>query len=116
LLDTSESRTDCYLTRPEVAICTIAGFSTGLDFSKQCFTVPCTHRDQGFRFSSHSWKWAEAPEFQRIYNLCSLLVFTSHPCPLPRTQKMTGSRPCPRERNNSYGCGCQHFSGSRRGQ
>ena len=113
---TSDARKRLFLTRPAVAICTIAGSSAGLDFSKPSFTVPCTHQDQGFRFSSHLSKAAEGSEFQRSYDLSSLLLLTSHPCPLLRTQKMTGSRPCPRIRDNSHGCGCQHFNGSRRGQ
>ena len=93
---------DCYLTRSEVAICTIAGFSTGLDLASDPY---CTMHPSGSRCSIFIAlvKRSRGSGVQRRYDLCSLLLLTSHPCPLLRTQKMTGSRPCPRERDNSHG-------------
>jgi hypothetical protein len=106
---------DCYLTRSEVAICTIAGFSTGLDLASDPY---CTMHPSGSRCSIFIAlvKRSRGSGVQRRYDLCSLLLLTSHPCPLLRTQKMTGSKPCPRVRDNSHGFRYQHFNGSRRGQ
>jgi hypothetical protein len=97
LLNTSGSRKTCYLTRPEVAICTIAGFSTGSDSASDALLY---HAPIGIKvFDFHRTRENE----QRIKRSkqstvsSSRLVFTSHPCPLLRIQKMTGSRPCPGE-------------------
>jgi hypothetical protein len=87
-------------------------------FGFQQAMLYCTMHPSGSRGSIFIAlvKMSRGSESQRSHGPCSLLVFTSHPCPLLRTQKMTGSRPCPKVRDNSHGCGGQHFDGSRRGQ
>jgi hypothetical protein len=74
-------------------------------FGFQQAMLYCTMHPSGSRFSIFIAlvKMSRASESHNSYDSSSLLVFTSHPCPLLRTQKMTGSRPCPRASDNSHG-------------
>ena len=94
---------DCYLTRPESPICTIAGFSTGSDSASNALLYHAPIGIKVFDFHRTREDEQRIKRSKQFTVFSSLLVFTSHPCPRLRTQKMTGSRPCPREGDNSHG-------------
>ena len=82
LLNTSGSRKTCYLTRPEVAICTIAGFSTGSDSASDALLYHAPIRIKVFDF--HRIREKE----QRIEiakNAQSLVSARFHESPLSAT-------------------------------
>jgi len=99
---------------PEFAISAIAAFSTGLGYSfSLLYHAPI--RIKSFRtFQSLEEKGcgAERPQIPR--SEATRWFPSLAPCPLLRTQKIVGSRPCPKE-INIYGWR-PALRGSRRGQ
>jgi hypothetical protein len=91
---------------PGFPISTIAAFSTGLGYSfSLLYHAPI--RIKSFRtFQSLEEKGcgAERPQIPR--SEATLWFPSLAPCPLLRTQKIVGSRPCPK--GSTFMVGCQH--------
>ena len=82
MLNTSGSRKTCYLTRPEVAICTIAGFSTGSDSANDAllYHAPIGIKVFDFHRTRENEQRIEVPK-----NLRSLFSARFHESPLSAT-------------------------------
>ena len=82
MLNTSGSRKTCYLTRPEVGICTIAGFSTGSDSANDAllYHAPIGIKVFDFHRTRENEQRIEVPK-----NLRSLFSARFHESPLSAT-------------------------------
>ncbi len=95
----------------------IAGISTVL--MSAGFAASCTHLDQDHSGRSSRRREGAGIEDVAFFRSLNPARSSRNPCPLFRTQRITGSRPCPKD--VQFSCtglmvSCQRVDGSRRGQ